>query len=35
MNPTMKIAPAFIPAQLQIETWMIVKAYCLKLFKKA
>jgi len=27
--------PAFIRGQLLIETYMIVKAYCLKMFKKA
>ena len=35
MNPAMNKEPAFLHGQLMIESFMIVKAYCLKLLNKA
>lgn len=35
MDPMSYQSPAFIRGQLLIETFMIVKAYCVKLLKKA
>ena len=35
MSPMMNQDPAFCGAQMLLETCQIVKAYCLKLLKKA